>query len=143
MARPCAYCNPYRNFLPTGEDKLAGTTFTRGSNTPTPTPAVLCAPNPAPAIALFSDNKLFKQFMKVYLEAQVPGQIEMDSKPRKKTLRARFPNLYYSNVHMNCYQFCQQCKDPFEIVGAKKLNRILFVALFLRGLVTQQWLQHK
>ena len=44
---------------------------------------------------------------------------------------------------MDCYRFCQQCKDYFEIAGAKRPNRIPFAALFLRGSVTQQWLQHK
>ena len=34
---------------------------------------MLYAPTPTPAIASFLDNKLFKQFMKAYLETQVPS----------------------------------------------------------------------
>ena len=81
--------------------------------------------------------------MKAYLEIQVPGQTEVDPEPRKQPLRARFPDFYYSNLYMDCYQFCQQCVDHFKTVGAKELNRTLFAALFLHGLVTQRWLQHK
>ena len=44
---------------------------------------------------------------------------------------------------MDCYQFCQQCENHLETAGAKGPNRISFAALFLRWLVTQQWLQHK
>ena len=62
---------------PTGKDELAGVAPTKGSGTPTPTPIVFCAPTPAPAttlaIAPSLDNKLFKQFMKAYLKAQVQG----------------------------------------------------------------------
>ena len=86
------------------------------------------------AVALLSHNELFKQFMKAYLENQVTGQTEIDIEPRKQLFKARFPNLYYGNLHMDCYQFCQQCKDHFETAGAKRPNRILFAALFLRVL---------
>ena len=39
--------------------------------------------------------------------------------------------------------FCQQCKDHFETARAKGPKKIPFAALFLRGSVTYQWLQHK
>ena len=106
MAGPCACHSPRRNPSPTGNDELAGAALTEGSSTPTPTPVVSRAPTPAsataPAAALSSDNKLFKQFMKAYLEAQVPGQTEVDSEPRKQFLKARFPDFYYGNSHMDC-----------------------------------------
>ena len=44
---------------------------------------------------------------------------------------------------MNCYQFCHQYEDYFEIFRGKRPNTILFAPLFLRGLVTQQWFQYK
>ena len=81
--------------------------------------------------------------MKAYLKAQVPGRIEVDPEPRKQSLKAQFPDLYYGNLHIDCYQFCQQCEDHFETGGPKKPNRIPFAALFLYGLVTQRWLQYK
>ena len=142
MAGPCACYSPRQNLPPTRKDELAGAAPTEGSGTPTPTPVVFCAPTPAlataPTIASSSDNKLFKRFMKAYLEAQVPSQTEVDPKPRKQPLKARFPDLYYGNSHMDYYQFCPQCKNHFETAGAKGPNRILFAALFLRGFVTQQ-----
>ena len=77
MAGPRACRSPCRNFPLVGEDELASATPTEGSGTPTPTFVVLRAPTLAPATALAaaasSDNELFKQFMKAYLEAQVLG----------------------------------------------------------------------
>ena len=147
MARPRACRSPCQNLHPAGEDELAGAASTEGSGTPTPalvmSRASTPAPTTAPAVAPSSDNELFKQFMKAYLEAQVPGRTEVDPKPRKLPLKARFPDLYYGNLHMDCYQFCQQSEDYFKTAGAKRPNRILFAALFLRGSVTQRWLQHK
>ena len=147
MAGPCAYCSPRRNPPPAGKDKLAGAASTKGSGTLTPTPVVSRALTPAPAtspaVAPSSDNKLFQQFMKAYLEAQVPGRTEVDPKPCKQPLKARLPDLYYGNSHMDYYRFCQHCEDHFKIAGAKRPNKILFADSFLHGSVTQQWLQHK
>ena len=147
MAGPRACRSPRRNPSPAGEDKLAGTAPTKGNGTPTPTLVVSRAPTPAlattPAASLSLDRELFKQFMRAYLEAQVPDQTKVDSKSRKQSLKTRFPDLYYGNSHMDCYRFCQQCKDHFETTRAKGRNKIPFAASFLHGLVTQQWLQHK
>ena len=81
--------------------------------------------------------------MKAYLEAQVPGQTKVDLEPCKQPLRAQFSDLYYGNLYMDCYRFCQQCENHFEIARAKGPNRIPFEASFLRGSITQRWLQHK
>ena len=67
------------------------------SRAPTPAPVTV------PAIAPSSNNKLFKQFIKVYLETRVPGQIEIDPKPPELPLKAQFLNLDYSHLHMDCY----------------------------------------
>ena len=99
MAGPRACRSPCRNPPSVGEDELAGAAPTEGSGTPTPTPVVSRAPTVAPSL----DNKLFKQFMKAYLEAQVPGQTEVDPKPCEDPLKAQFPDLYYSNLQMDCY----------------------------------------
>ena len=83
MAGPCTRRNPCWNFFLTPKDELAGVAQTESSGTPTLIPVVLRAPTLAPATtriaALSLDKKLFKQFMKAYLEAQVPNQIEVDS----------------------------------------------------------------
>ena len=113
MAGPHACHSPCRNRHLASEDELAGATLTKSSGTPTPTPVVLRAPNPvpatAPAITPSLNNKLFKQFMKAYLEAQVPARIapEIDPEPCEQPLKTRFLDLYYGNLHIDCYQFCQ------------------------------------
>ena len=72
MAGSCACHSSLRKLLSAGEDELASDVPTEGNCTLTPTPVVLFAPTPAPvtapATALSSDKKLFKQFMKAYLE---------------------------------------------------------------------------
>ena len=107
MAGPRARRSHRRNLPSAGKDELAGAVPTEGSGIPTPTPVVSRAPTPAPAtapaVAPSLDNKLFKQFMKGYLEVQVPSQTEIDPEPREQPLKARFPDLYYGNLHMDCY----------------------------------------
>ena len=147
MARLPASPSLRRNppFISKGE--LAGAAPTEGNGTPIPTPVMSRAFTPAPAttlpFALSLDNELFKQFMKAYLEAQVPGRTEIDPESCKQPLKTRFPELDYGNIHMDCYQFCQQCEDHFKTAKTKRPNRIPFAASFLGGSVTQQWLQHK
>ena len=110
MARTCACRSPCRNPPPANEDEFAGAAPIEGSGTSISTPVMSRVSTPAPAIApapaLSSDNKLFNQFMKAYLEAQVPSRTEIDSEPRKQPLKARFLDLYYGNLHMDCYWFC-------------------------------------
>ena len=83
--------------------------------------------------------------MKAYLENQnqalPPAPIQAEF--REQPLKARFPDLYYGNSHLDCYRFCQQCEDHFETAGANGPNRIPFAASFLRGAVAQRWHQHK
>ena len=115
IAGSCACHSPCRNPCSIGKDEFAGAASIEGSGTPIPTPVMSLASNPAPttapAVAPTSDNELFKQFIKAYLEAQVAGQIEVDSKPCEQPLKPRFPDLYYVNLHIDCYRFCQQCED--------------------------------
>ena len=77
MAGPRACLSLCCNFTSAGEDELAGIAPTEGSGILIPTPvvsrALTSALTTAPAATLSLDNKLFKQFIKTYLEAQVPG----------------------------------------------------------------------
>ena len=86
MVEPCTCYNPCQNLFSAGENELAGAALTKSSGTPIPTSVILRATTPAPATApaatLSLDNKQFKQFMKAYFKAQVPGQTEVDPKPR-------------------------------------------------------------
>ena len=58
-------------------------------------------------------------------------------------MKARYPDQYYGNSHLDCYRFCQQYKYHFDTAGASRPNRILFAASFLRASVVQRWHQHK
>ena len=73
MAGSCACRIPRWNIFPSSKNKLASSAPTKSKGTYTPSFAMLCALTPAPAIALavalYSDNQLFKHFMKAYLEA--------------------------------------------------------------------------
>ena len=44
---------------------------------------------------------------------------------------------------MEYYNFIQQYKDHFAIAGAKKLNRVLFAAIFLQEQALFLWQQHR
>ena len=95
MARPRVRRSPRQNPLPTSGNKPAGAAPTKGSSTPTPTPAVVLNP----------DNELFKQFMKAYLKAQTPAltTVEIEAKPCERPLKAWLPDLYYGDLHIECY----------------------------------------
>ena len=131
MAGPRTRRSPRRNSLPGGEDKLAGgppgAPSKGSSHTSTHSPAVSWAPTPA----LLFTNELFKRFMKAYLESnQGPSQ---PLEERKRPLKAKVPDAYYGKLHMDCYYFCQQCEDHFEISRATGINQTPFAASFLHG----------
>ena len=44
---------------------------------------------------------------------------------------------------MECYHFCQQCEDHFEISGTTGMNHIPFAASFFRGSISLRWAHHK
>ena len=123
MAGPRARRSPCRNPPPAGNDELAGE-----------------APNKAAGPA--SNDELFKQFIKTYLEAQAQAA-PSQSEPRERLLKARFPDPYFGKSHMDCYHFCQQCEDHFDIAQATGLNRIPFAASLLRGNISFRWAQYK
>ena len=87
MAAPPTRRSPCWNFNRTSKDELAGATPTKGSDTFTSIPIVSYAPTLVPTTAHVatpsSDNKLFKQFIKAYLETQVLSQTDVDPKPCK------------------------------------------------------------
>ena len=90
-----------------------------------PTLILALFPTPAPP----SSNKLFKQFMRIYLELdQGPGQ---PSAEREQSFKAKVPEVYYGKLHMNWYHFCQQCKDHFETTGTNGTYRTPFATFFL------------
>ena len=61
-------------------------------------------PAPIPAPAPPSSDKLFKQFMRAYLESnQGPKQ---PSAERERLFKAKVLEIYYSKLHIDCYYFC-------------------------------------
>ena len=102
-----------RNPPPGKKDELVGGPSgvpIKNNNTPTPFPAVSRAQTPAltPAPTLLSNEGLFQQFMKAYLENQnqtlFPAPIHLEL--QKQSLKAWFPDHYYRNSHLDCYRFC-------------------------------------
>ena len=98
----------------------------------------LVHPPAEPPVAKYTKEDLQK-ILRAVLEARAPPS---DS-PCEKPLKARLPDVYCGKSHMECYNFCQQCKDHFATAGAKGPNRILFAASFLRDRIYFHWQQYK
>ena len=98
-------------------------------------------PAPIPAPAPPSSNKLFKKFIKTYLESNQESR--QSPKERKQSFKVKIPEVYYNKLHMDCYHFCQQCKNHFKTVGATGFNRTLFSASFFHGNISVHWTQFK
>ncbi len=60
-----------------------------------------------------------------------------------RPLKLRNPDLYYGNSHMECYYFCQQCEDHFEVARSLDHKRVLFAVGFLKDRILNWWQQHK
>ena len=156
----CSHCSPHRNLptLDSVEDELArelgpvggphsGSTSSALSRNPTPGPELVPALNPDPvptpvsAPAPPSSDELFKQFIRAYLESnQGPRQLSAEC---ERFLKVKVPEVYYGKSHMDCYHFCQLCKDHFETAEATERNRTLFAASFLCGNISVRWTQYK
>ena len=89
-------------------------------------------------IAKYTEKDLQK-ILRIVLKARAPSS----DGPREKPLKARLPDVYCSKSHMECYNFCQQCKDHFATAKAKGSNRILFAASFLYDCINFHWQQYK
>ena len=87
-------------------------------------------PPTEPPVAKYTEEDLQK-ILRTVLEARAPP---FDG-PREKPLKARSPDVYCGKSHIECYNFCQQCKDHFATAGAKSPNRISFAAFFLRDCI--------
>ncbi len=83
--------------------------------------------------------------MQTFIEsAQVfatPAALEPDVEARNNTDRPPKPrnlDLYYGNLHIECYYFCQQCDDHFEIARSLSHKRLLFAVRFLKYHILNQ-----
>ncbi len=108
-------------------------------------------PVPAPASAPVAlPNDLFQEFMRTCIERvrdQAPAAPAAPAAEARddidRPLKPRNPDLYYGNSQMECYYFCQQCEDHFEVVGLLGHKRVLFAAGFLKDRILNRWQQHK
>ena len=79
-----------------------------------------------------TSKDLFIKFLKVFMEmTQAPDQEQLELQERP--LKARTPEIYFGKFHMDCYHFCQQCKNYFKTLGATGMNCTPFTATFFCG----------
>lgn len=81
---------------------------------PTPDTSVLAPSTLAATPVAMPTADLFWQFMQAYIEDRqnlVPALAFLPTKVREnaldRLLKAKNPDLYYSNLYMECYNFCQ------------------------------------
>ncbi len=117
----------------------------QGSAFPSPEPA----PVPAPA----PNNDLFQEFMRTCIKRvrdQAPAAPAAQAAPAAEArddtdrpLKPRNPDLYYGHSHIECYYFCQQCEDYFEVARSLGHKCVPFAAGFLKDRILNRWQQHK
>ena len=74
----------------------------------------------------------------ILLETRKPWEDASDG-----PFKARNPDFYYENLHIECYYFCQQCQNYFETSAAKSHKRVPFTSYFLKNRIFFCWQQHK
>ena len=90
-----------------------------------------------PFVPLPAKN-LFTKFIKVFIETtQAQNQEQLES--QKQLLKVKTPETYSKKIYIDCYYFCQQYEDYFEILDAKGMNCTSFAAIFLYGSVSLKW----
>ena len=159
MAQYSACCSPCQN-PHDGKNELTGRTPTKGSDRRTPASAathaftVAATPVVAPLAASGSADSFVVRYSEDDLQrilrtvldfgllvpilALVIAAAPYSEKPRKRPLKAWFPNIYWGKTHLECYNFFQQCKDLFAIAGVTGLNRFPFAATFLKDIALFQ-----
>ena len=105
-----------------------------GANLP-----VAVVPAAALPIPKYTEEDL-QRILKTVLEARAPTTFE---EPRDKPLKARSPDVYRGNSHMECYNFCQQCEDYFATAGARRAKQISFATSFFQNQISFHWQQYK
>ena len=73
--------------------------------------------------------------MKVFME-MTQAQAQALAEPRERSLKARIPENYFGKSHIDCYHFCQQYEDYFEMFGTIGINRTLFATTFFHDSIS-------
>ena len=141
MAPSFACHTPSQNLHVGGKDKLASAAFNKINNTPIVPRAPIPAVAPLLVSALFSmtwyleDNlqRILKIVLDFRLLAPLPTFIPQKYKgPYEMPLKPHFLDVYQGKIHVEYYNFFQQCKDYFATAEAKCQNQVGFAATFLK-----------
>ncbi len=129
---------------------------TLSATTPAATAPSATAPaataSSATSLAATPTEDLFQQYMQAYLEdcqnlapapAPAPPPADAQEETSDRPLKARNLDLHYGNSHIECYYFCQKCKEHFDTEGAIDHKRVPFAAFFLKDRILYRWQQHK
>ena len=112
-----------------------------GAQTPLPRPSnvpiVFSGPSDVPTAAFVGSeapprvysNEKVQDIIQTVIETK-PAAIK---DPQKCLQKAWLPDVYRSNNHMACYNFCQQCEDYFTTARAKRPDCIPFAAFFFQN----------
>lgn len=115
-----------------------------GAPTPSDAGAVarVSAPASAPVLKYTEEDhqKIEKYYMDLFIQAKVQKQAPQDE---ELVIEVRFPDLYFGKSHMECFEFCLQCENHFDLAGVTGHNRSTVAASFLRGRINFRWQQHK
>ena len=128
--------------LARGLHELAGTQgLTKRSNAESNKALIFPEASTSSFVPLISKD-LFTIFIKVFMET-TQAQAQALAERWECSLKTRTPETYWGKSYIECYHFCQQSENHFEISGASGMNRTPFAASFLCGSITLRWAQHK
>lgn len=63
---------------------------------------------------------------RVQNQARAASAIEAREKALNRPLKPWNPDLYHNYLYIECYEFCQQYKDHFEVARLVGHKRVLF-----------------
>lgn len=93
-----------------------------------PTPALASAPGPPGRYTQENPERAIKLVLKLFIKSQKYGQANFP--PQNRLFKVKNLKLYYSYLHIECYYFCWQCKDYFNIAEATRPKHVSFIASF-------------
>ncbi len=117
---------------------------------PVPSPAQGSASSsPESAPAFVPKNNFFQEFIRTCIKKVRDQALAAPAAPVAKArdntdnlLKSKNLNLYHNNLYMECYYFCQQCEDHFEVAISLDHKYVSFAAGFLKDHILNQWQQY-
>lgn len=79
-------------------------------------------------------------FSKILYKFLIPAAlVTSDTNTRGDNINRLFkpqnPDLYYGNLYIKCYYFCQQCRDYFEVARLLDHKYVSFAIKFLKDCI--------